>query len=509
MAENNTETRRQMIDYMARDYESFKQAMINLIPEKLPNWTDLSEADFGIVMIELFAYMADILSYYQDRIANESFLATARERRSIIQHLRLIGYELKPAAAASVDLSLVVSNNENGTITINKGDKFYTESAETGESVNFEYINEEQLKIPLGELVENSAGQGYKKYYPLPVKEGQTIKDEILGYSDGSPNQVFQLAQPRLLRDSLKLSVETSEPNNEWTLKDNLIYSRQDDKDYVIKIDENDIAWIYFGDRIYGKIPDKENRIIATYRVGGGRYGNVAKERNFISENAQLQSIAAKLTNEKAASGGEERETEEHAIKLAPSVFKSLERGVTKEDIEALALDFEGVGKAKAEPANWNFIDLYIAPAGGGVASDLFKKELQTYLEDKRMMTTLIRIKNPNYIKVFITAEVKIKSYYHKDAVQQQIQNSIKEKILNFDQIDFGQSIYLSKVYEAIEEIDGVDFVYVSEFRRELPTGIKNVATTIAEGGMINFGVYELPEAGYSNFIQIITTGGH
>ena len=78
MATINLVGSRQVIDYLARDYASFRRALIDLIPSKLPEWTDRSEADFGVVLIELFAYMADILSYYQDRIANEAFLTTRR-----------------------------------------------------------------------------------------------------------------------------------------------------------------------------------------------------------------------------------------------------------------------------------------------------------------------------------------------------------------------------------------------------------------------------------------------
>ena len=84
MATINLRENRQVIDYLARDYNSFRKSLIDLIPAKLPEWTDRSEADFGIAMLELFAYMADILSYYQDRQANEAFLHTAQERRSVI-----------------------------------------------------------------------------------------------------------------------------------------------------------------------------------------------------------------------------------------------------------------------------------------------------------------------------------------------------------------------------------------------------------------------------------------
>src|SRR5437588_7889298 len=97
----NLRDNRQVVDYLARDYDSFRQALVDLIPAKVPEWTDRSEADFGIVLIELAAYMGDILSYYLDRVANEAFLATAQERRSVIQHLRLIGYELAGAAPAA------------------------------------------------------------------------------------------------------------------------------------------------------------------------------------------------------------------------------------------------------------------------------------------------------------------------------------------------------------------------------------------------------------------------
>ena len=72
-----------VIDYLTKDYAGFRQGMLNQIPLLLPQWTDRSEADFGVVLIELMAYVADILSYYQDRVANEAFLATATQRRSV------------------------------------------------------------------------------------------------------------------------------------------------------------------------------------------------------------------------------------------------------------------------------------------------------------------------------------------------------------------------------------------------------------------------------------------
>ena len=79
MAEIKQVNGQAIVDYMARDYDSLLRSMRSLIPYKLPEWTDFeSEADFGNVLLQLFAHLGDILSYYQDRVANESFLSTAQ-----------------------------------------------------------------------------------------------------------------------------------------------------------------------------------------------------------------------------------------------------------------------------------------------------------------------------------------------------------------------------------------------------------------------------------------------
>jgi len=93
--------RRPVIDYLTKDYAGFRQGMLNQIPLLLPNWTDRSEADFGVVLIELFAYVSDILSYYQDRVANEAYLGTATQRRSVAELLRLIDYQIDPGLAST------------------------------------------------------------------------------------------------------------------------------------------------------------------------------------------------------------------------------------------------------------------------------------------------------------------------------------------------------------------------------------------------------------------------
>ena len=104
------------IDYMAKDYASFRAALLDLIPRKIPQWKDKSEADIGIMLIELFSYIADELSYFQDRVANEAFLRTARSRSSLSSHLSLIDYRMQNGLAANAFIKVKVKKCKSAII---------------------------------------------------------------------------------------------------------------------------------------------------------------------------------------------------------------------------------------------------------------------------------------------------------------------------------------------------------------------------------------------------------
>jgi len=88
------------IDYLAKDYASFRRLMLDRLAIVLPKWTERHEADVGIALVELLAYVADGLSYYQDAVATEAYLGTARRRVSVRRHARLVDYFLHDGANA-------------------------------------------------------------------------------------------------------------------------------------------------------------------------------------------------------------------------------------------------------------------------------------------------------------------------------------------------------------------------------------------------------------------------
>lgn len=520
MAEITRKQGRVVVDYMARDYDSLLASMRRLVPTKLPEWQDFeSEADFGNVLLQLIAHAADIVGYYQDRVANESFLGTAQSRHSIIHHLRLIGYRLSTAAPASVELTLSVPEAVTDIVETARGAAFATKSGKDRPSVRFEYAAEESTTIDWSD-VSLPVVDGRKQFNVL-VEEGRLIRDEVLGESDGSPNQSFTLGQPQLIlrslgagaqlnRDVILVSSLGGTPT-EWTLTESLAFSRAGQTEFVIDIDDQDRATLRFGDSELGAIPSAGSELQITYRVGGGPQGNVtAGTITTIVDAPRLNLLGAQVSNTAAATGGADRENIEHAVKHAPSVFRALDRAVTTEDYRALALNFAGVGKIRAEATNWNTVTLYVAPEGGGNVSDVLEANLLAYFEDKRPLSTVLEVKDVDWVDVFVTAEVGIKSYYSATDIEEQIKAGAGG-LLAFDTVDFGQTLYLSKVYEEIEKIEGVEFVNVTEFRRD-PLLPEQVPEDVAGDGRLLMLTSELarpPEDNaYADGIRIQTVGG-
>ncbi|GGS77819.1 hypothetical protein GCM10010156_40760 [Planobispora rosea] len=459
-----------VIDYTDKDFRSLRQAMLDLAAYRLPEWTDRSPTDLGVLLVDLFAYMGDILSYYQDRIAAESFLDTAVERRSVINLLRLVGYELASPAPASAELTLTFTAPAPGrptTVTVPTGARFGTAAAPGGgEPPVFEYLDE-----PL--TVDLAAGLTVTG---LPVRQVRTIREEILGSATDEPGQRFRLAAPAPVPDSISVTVDEGAGPVGWNRRENLLYHRGPDgritlsgpesTDYYVQYDEEDRAEVVFGDRLYGRPPRSgRDNVRASYAVTLGARGNVPAG-TITRALTEIPGLAA-VGNPRPAAGGADAEPIERAVRSGPLAFRSGDRAVTLGDYVTLALRAGGVAKVRARSSGWNRVDLVVAPEGEECApsSAQLKKDLLGYFDDRRMVGTSIRIVDPVCVPVDITVEVVPEHNHLPQTVRQQAERAVRG-LLAFRAVEFGRPLYLSKVYEAVEALPGVAAATVTRFRR-------------------------------------------
>ncbi len=102
------------INYLAKDYASFRQLMFDRLALLLPDWRETHVPDLGVALVELLAYVADHLSYYQDAVATEAYLDTARQRISVRRHARLVDYAMHDGCNARAWLTL--ETDSDGTL---------------------------------------------------------------------------------------------------------------------------------------------------------------------------------------------------------------------------------------------------------------------------------------------------------------------------------------------------------------------------------------------------------
>ncbi|MGB8886243.1 MAG: putative baseplate assembly protein [Candidatus Korobacteraceae bacterium] len=111
------------INYLAKDYGSFRTILLDRLNQLLPSWGATSEADLGVALAELMAYVGDQLSYQQDAVATEAYLLTARSRISLRRHARLVDYLVHDGCNARAWIQLNVSD----PLTLDpKVTRFYT-----------------------------------------------------------------------------------------------------------------------------------------------------------------------------------------------------------------------------------------------------------------------------------------------------------------------------------------------------------------------------------------------
>ncbi len=154
------------IHYLARDYEAFRQAMLDRIAVLVPEWTERHEADPGITLVEALAYAADRISYLQDAVNTEAYIGTARSRISLRRHARLVDYHVSEGANARawICLQAILPN-----ITVPARTQFFPLVPGVAPSVD------PDLNPYAASILQNSAGPVFESMEPrtLYVEQNQ------------------------------------------------------------------------------------------------------------------------------------------------------------------------------------------------------------------------------------------------------------------------------------------------------------------------------------------------
>lgn len=437
------------VNYTSRDYVSIRQDLIDLIPLYAPEWTSRNPADFGIVLLELFSYVGDLLNYNIDRSTNESFITTASQRDSVLQIAALLGYIPTQTTASSVQLTF--QNSTANPITVPALTQIATTTTVNGLATQIVFETDTFLDVPA--KVGTTSGSA-----SVLATQGESIFDELLGTSNGASNQVFDISESSVIENSIVVSIN------------NIIYNQVpylidyvgSDPVFIVNTDADGKTYVIFGDNISGRVPPSSAEIYVSYRVGGGALGNVSSNTlKFLITN----SVAGlTVNNQTPAVGGSDVESTDSIRVNAPASLKALNRAVSLVDYSSLALQVTGISKAVAIANVYSSITIYISLFGdrgidGALAPttifNTIANKLLNYYVDKCPPNTTITVQPPSYADIDITLDITISSEYKTSSVKSQVENIVK-LLLDIDNVIFGDVIKLSDVLEAVSSINGV-----------------------------------------------------
>lgn len=453
------------LDYTSRDYLAYKEMMLEHLKKTMPEYTDTSESDAGIVILEALANGLDIISMYSDIVANDILLPTTQSRRLATIISKTLGYTPYSQSASVYPQVFELNSPINSNLVIPKGTKIHTKSSESVASQYFETMND--LIIPAGSLGNEKDENGNYKY-TVRVQAGESINEDVIGTSSGTPVQSFVCNYSNVLTDTLRVYVDEGTGDKLWEKVDSFLDADENSMVYTVSVDDFDVCHINFGNGIKGKIPTAyPNGIVAYYKVGGGESSNVPT--GSITELDTGIPYVDKTYNLDIEECGHDKESLESIKQNASASFRVRNRLVTLKDYEdSLRMEFLDFIDFKAiQDARINrLVHIFYFLKEGRKVDDELLAEISEYITQRQMVDTYFDI-NPCVMEpVNITANLYISKDYKGVDLSQSITDYLKNVTFKYGNMIFGDSIVKSDLEQEIK----ATFSGVLSFRISVPT---------------------------------------
>lgn len=437
-----------------RSYQQIKDKLIEGIKLKLPEMTDFSEGNIFIILITMFASIAEVLHYYIDNMARETFFSTARRYSSLVKHAKLVDYHIKCGIPSMVDIILSKKDGSpiSSSIEIPVNTKFIG-------SNGYPYISTKTViwqkdtygvSIPVAqkEFRNGENGEG--------ISFGNITSQDILIQLGDLGSGLYYV------EGSMTLYVTENGIKTTWALVDTFAYSKPDSKHYKVELDDSQKPYIMFGDGTFGMKPPINSTIVGNYYVTYGNAGDTSSNTiTSIPEN--ISSIVGEVvaTNPYPSVGGTNYEDFDMLKDHIPLSIKTLGVAITKQDYEDITKLTPGVDKAYVDYICGKYINIYITPDGGGVApTSLIDSALIEVLK-RKVITTNVKVLPTGISEIYISANLTGKKSFKAGDINDQVTNALLQAY-NYNTSDIGRPVRLSDLYALMDNLSMVDFLSIT-----------------------------------------------
>lgn len=431
-----------------RSFNDIKSKLISELRLQIPEITDYSEGNIFVIIISIFAAIAEVIHYYIDNMAREAFLPTARRYSSLYKHAKLVDYHIKSAIPATVDVILYKNDNTpiGQDITIPLNTEFTSSDGKTWISTKtvIWYKDSYYVTIPL--IQQKLVGE------PDRIQLGNILSPDSIIYITDIPSD------QKYTEGSMNLYIN-DEP---WILVNTFAYSSSRDKVFKVEVDEQLRPYIKFGDGQFGMKPEYNATVQASYSLTYGSAGNIATN-NFTTVPQNIQIIDSKITinNVIPATGGSDYETFNMLKNHIPLSIKTLGVAITKEDFEAIAKMVGGVDKAYANYVCGRYVEIYITPDGGGEASSALLDSVEKTISKSKVITTSIEVLSTHKSQVFLDMTITGKKSFKSNDISNQVKKALTTAY-DYNNSDINKPVRLSDIYALVDNQSMVDYLTIN-----------------------------------------------
>ncbi len=323
-----------------------------------------------------------------------------------------------------------------------------------------------------------------------------TMRDEVLGSSDGTPSQAFRISQGPVLAGEIIENFEKDAPKSDelyelgegasrpgpngeghwvrWRAVESFFDSTPRSRHYMRDGLERTIE---FGDGRRGMVPPPglNSVVCRRYQIGGGVRGNV--NALTLTQLTRAMAYVERCYNAMPAAGGSDAETVEEAKARAPMMLKSRDRAVTAEDFESLALRAStAVARAKCLPSRERDgeVRVVVLPRADERAADLSRRlvpapellrYVKNYLDERRLVGTVVHVEKPLYAEISLRIAIVRRVIGQSDRVKREIEDRLRRYLHPIaggkagEGWPFGRAVYKADLAHLVEDIPGLDTV--------------------------------------------------
>ena len=428
------------LDYTSQDFWSLKARLLDRIKNNFSDeFSDFIESDLAIMLIEEWAFIGDTLSFKIDQIANEIFIDSVTEVDNAFRLSQLVGFEPLPPIGGrsfwtatlvnSLDTDLVIDSIPSIDITAG------------GETSTIELFPRDSSDNPLfDEFI--TIPSGSTSLSNIIGVEGLTTTSIFVG--SGEANQTLSLPASPVLFDSIRVQVDGTS-----YVRVDAFTDSSPRREYRVEFNADFEAFIVMGSSKAGIIPSLGSSIAVTYRTGGGTIGNIVT--GSISQQQQFElaggslgfSVSVTFFNHTKGEFGYAGDGIEEVRRNLPPFLNTQNRAVSGRDYknftDQFATAFHGkVGKSTAVLRNHgcaaNIVDLYILTQQGdnGLIPSVneLKNDLTDELDDIKMMTDFVCIKDGVVVEVDVTLDIVLDKFFKK--FQDEFEENARTVVNNF-----------------------------------------------------------------------------